>query len=82
MAGLIIIACILAYVYLRVHRKQHPRTLLQDPAPGELLTGGAVYNRRMYNIQGKQNSGESVYELSSVISRDDVSHAGDTLRYE
>ena len=83
MAGLIIITCILAYVYLRVHRKQHPRALLQDPAPGELLTAGAVYNGRMYNVGGaKQNSRESVYELSSVISRDDVSHSGATLRYD
>jgi len=84
MAGLVLITCILAYVYLRVHRHQHPRTLLRDPAPGELMTGGQVYSRRMYKYkeEGKHGSRESVYELSSVASRDDVSQGGVTLRYE
>lgn len=84
MAGLVLITCILAYVYLRAHRQQHPRTLLRDPAPGELLTGGQVYSRRMYEYkeEGKYGSRESVFELSSVVSRDEVLQSGATLRYE
>ena len=83
MAALLIITCVLAYVYLRVHRQQHPRTLLQDPAPGELLTEGTVYKRGVYHVKGgNEVSRESVYELSSVNSIDDVSNSGGTLRYD
>ena len=48
------------------------------------MTGGQVYSRRMYKYkeEGKHGSRESVYELSSVASRDDVSQGGVTLRYE
>jgi hypothetical protein len=83
MAGLLLITCILAYAYLRAHRQQHPRTLLQDPAPGELLTQGMVYKRGVYQSnEGKGVSRESVFEMTSVNSRDDRWTSGGTLRYD